>query len=122
MDNPLVTSLIVSGIGMLVLFLALAFLCGLMYLLTAVVKDRPEAKEQEAGSRRQEASIGKHRAAAIAVALARTEQELIALPSVPPHWGAPAGGEERGGGVASPWRTLHRNRQLTLNLRTRRVR
>ena len=49
MDNPLVISWAVTGVGMLTLFLALAVLCGLMYLMTwmtnirAVVKERPEA-------------------------------------------------------------------------------
>jgi len=55
MDNPVNISLVVSGIGMLMLFLALAFLYGLMYLMTALVKDRPgvEAEEREARGRRQ---------------------------------------------------------------------
>ena len=66
MDDPIIVALVVSGIGMLMLFLALAFLYGLMVLMTritsiqALSKDRPEAEEagsgkQEAGSRRQEA-------------------------------------------------------------------
>jgi len=40
MENPLVISLIVSGIGMLMLFLALAFLYVLMYLMTTFLNDR----------------------------------------------------------------------------------
>jgi len=94
---------------MLMLFLALAFLYGLMYLMTAFVKDRPKAQEQEPESRREEASIGKRRAAAIAVALARAEQERVAI-------GAPEAGKQ-----VSGWRALHHQRQLTLNLPTRRV-
>ncbi len=112
MDNPVTISLVVSGVGMLMLFLALALLYGLMYLMTALIKDRPEA-----GGKRQKAGSGKRRAAVIAVALARAEQERVIPPSVPP-----IGGEERGGGKVSAWRTLHQQRQLTLNLRTRKVR
>jgi Na+-transporting methylmalonyl-CoA/oxaloacetate decarboxylase gamma subunit len=114
MDNPIVISLVVSGIGMLMLFLALAFLYGLMYLMTALVKDRPEgeveANKQETGSKKQEARIMKQRAAVVAVALARAELELNAI-------GA-AGAEE----TISAWRALHHQRQLTLNLPTRRAR
>ncbi|MBE9472649.1 MAG: hypothetical protein IMY75_11145, partial [Chloroflexi bacterium] len=65
MDNPVTISLVVSGVGMLMLFLALTLLCGLMYLMTALIKDRPEAgigeqgsrgaEEQEAGSRKRQA-------------------------------------------------------------------
>jgi len=134
MDEPIIVALVVSGIGMLMLFLALAFLYGLMVLMTritsirALSKDQPEAEEaggrrqgaggrrQEARDKRQEARSRKQRAAVIAVALARAEQEIVP-PSVPP-----TGGEERGGGAVSPWRTLHHQRQLTLHLRTRRGR
>jgi Na+-transporting methylmalonyl-CoA/oxaloacetate decarboxylase gamma subunit len=126
MDTPLVISLIVSGIGMLLLFLALAFLCGLMYLMTAFIKDRPKSEEEDAtskeaeerGLRRPEVSPEpveglvegiQRRAAVIAVALARAEQTLSAT-AVPPV-------EE----AATAWQTLHRQRQLTLRPPTRRA-
>jgi len=111
MDNPIAISLVVSGLGMLMLFLALALLCGLMYLMTAFVKDRPEA--DEAGGKRQETGSEKRRAAVIAVTLARAEQEWT-IPSSVPHIGA--------GGAVSAWWSLHHQRQLTLNLRPRRGR
>jgi Na+-transporting methylmalonyl-CoA/oxaloacetate decarboxylase gamma subunit len=105
MNDPIVIALVVSGIGMLTLFLALAFLYGLMYLMTALIQDRPQ--EQEAGSR-------KWRAAAIAVALACAEQDL-----------SPAGALETES-ATSAWRALHHQRQLALNMpvdvRTRRAR
>jgi Na+-transporting methylmalonyl-CoA/oxaloacetate decarboxylase gamma subunit len=56
MDNPLVISLAVTGVGMLMLFLALAVLCGLMYLMTwmtnirAPIEEWPEAGAEEQGS------------------------------------------------------------------------
>ncbi|HEY72352.1 MAG: hypothetical protein DRJ03_04295 [Chloroflexi bacterium] len=110
MENPLVISLIVSGIGMLMLFLALAFLYVLMYLMTTFLNDRqPETGAQETGGGKQETRSGMRRAAAIAVALARAEQEVSAT-------GAP---EERG--TINGWRMLHRQRQLTRNTPTRRT-
>jgi ABC-type lipoprotein release transport system permease subunit len=124
MDNPLVISLFVTGIGMLMLFLALALLYGLMVLMTrmtdmrgitsirAQTRERPdaEAEEQETGSRKQEASIAKQRAAAVAAALARAERELSTV-------GVPRAERE-----VSAWRALHHQRQLTLNLPARRAR
>jgi len=112
MDDPLTISLVVTGIGMLALFIALALLYGLMYLMTAVIKDRSEGKtgaeEVERGA--DEERVRRQRAAAIGVALARAEREMIVVP-------AP---EERE--TVSPWRALHHHRQLTLTLRTRRAR
>ena len=105
MDSPIIISLVVSGIGMLTLFLALALLCGLMYLMTALIQDRPGA-----GTGEQEAGSGKQQAAVIAVALARVERELSTI-STP-------GAKER----VSAWRALHHQRKLTLNMPTRRAR
>lgn len=108
MDHPLVVSLIVTGVGMLILFLALALLYGLMVLMTTLVKDRPG--KEPGGGKTQEQEPTRRQAAAIAVALARTEQELsLARPP-------------REGEAVSPWRALHHHRQLTLNLRMRRSR
>ena len=109
MDNPIIISLVVSGIGMLILFLALAFLYGLMYLMTTFIKDRTDEQEQGTGGGRQEARSRRLRAAAIGVALARAEQESVAV-------GLPEAEEP-----VSSWRALHHQRQLTLNLPTRRV-
>jgi Na+-transporting methylmalonyl-CoA/oxaloacetate decarboxylase gamma subunit len=126
MDDPLTISLVVSGIGMLMLFLALALLYGLMVLMTRMtatrgrIKERPEAESGEqgsrgAGSRKQEARDGRRRAAVIGVALARAEQQLSRA-------GAPGAEEAVGSWHVSPWRALHHQRQLTPSLRTRRGR
>ena len=102
MENPLIVSLIVSGVGMVLLFIALGILYGLMYLMTAVIKDRPadvftgEAIDEGTADTADEA---KRIAAVIGVALARAERETFA-PSAPPE-------------EASPWWTLHLQRQLT---------
>jgi Na+-transporting methylmalonyl-CoA/oxaloacetate decarboxylase gamma subunit len=115
MDDPVVVSLWVSGIGMLVLFLALAFLYGLMSLMTRFIKDRPEpdvrkqeseearSRNQEAGGEAQKPGGEKWRMAVIGVALARAELEMS---------GIDVSGEKA---TSRGWRTLHHQRQLTLN-------
>ncbi|MEE9617936.1 MAG: hypothetical protein V3T90_13160 [Anaerolineae bacterium] len=133
MDSPVTISLVVSGIGMLMLFLALTLLCGLMYLMTALIKDRPEAgiggqgsrgageqgsrgagEQRSKGAEEQEAGSRKRQAAVIGVALARAEQELSPIDALRVE------GAEDG---VSAWRMLHHQRQLTLNnIRARRVR
>ena len=126
MDDPLTISLVVTGIGMLMLFLALAVLYGLMVLMTrmtdirGLIKERPEAETGEqgnkgAGSRKQEARDGKRRAAVIGVALACAERELSEA-------GAPKAEAAASSWRVSPWRALHHQRQLTPSLRTRRGR
>ena len=121
MENPLAISLVVTGIGMLMLFLALAVLYGLMYLMTTLIKDRPEAGEAEQGatgvkqdagrveqgtrSGEPEAGDERRRAAVIGVALARAELELSQ--AVAP--------EVQAG--PSAWQQYHRQRVLNSNLR-----
>ena len=120
MDNPLAISLIVTGIGMAMLFLAVALLYGLMVLMTEVIRER-EGREGKEGKEGREGGEGKEgreggeegarwRAAAIGVALARAEHELAAT-GLPGPAGTP-----------SAWRVLHQQRQLTLSLRPRRTR
>jgi Na+-transporting methylmalonyl-CoA/oxaloacetate decarboxylase gamma subunit len=112
MGSPLSTSLIVTGIGMLMLSLALTFLYGLMYLMTAVLKDRPPRRGPAAGVEKPDepGREDRLRAAAIAVALARAELERGAA-------GAPAAGE-----TVSAWWAFHHQRQLMPRTRTRRSR
>jgi Na+-transporting methylmalonyl-CoA/oxaloacetate decarboxylase gamma subunit len=115
MDDPVVVSLVVSGVGMLMLFLALAFLYGLMYLMTTFIKDRPELDvgkqgRERAGGMKQDAGGGaqvpgeeEQRVAVIGVALARAELEMsgVGTPDVK--------------ATSRGWQALHRRRQLTLN-------
>jgi len=109
MDDPLATSLAVTGIGMVILFLALGLLGGLMYLMTALIKDRPAAEvEERRGEGANERARMRRRAAAIAVALARAELEL----------GATVAAEAQP--AMSAWHAFHHERQLTLHRRTRR--
>ena len=121
MDDPLITALSVTGIGMLVLFVALVFLYGLMYLLTEFTKDRTAtATEEKDGRGAAEQHEMRRRAAVIAVALARAEQGLggygrpEALGSAGP-WHAEQG-------RVSPWRAHHQQRQLSRSVLRRRAR
>jgi Na+-transporting methylmalonyl-CoA/oxaloacetate decarboxylase gamma subunit len=102
MENPLATSLIVTGIGMAMLFAAMALLYGLMLALTALIKERegrgaaqPEAAGEPGGD-----GETKRKVAAITVALARAELER----------GAHAPPRARHG--ASPWRQVHHHSLL----------
>jgi Na+-transporting methylmalonyl-CoA/oxaloacetate decarboxylase gamma subunit len=110
MDSPLAIALAVSVIGLLMLFAALAFLCGLMYAMTALIKDRPGTQGEklvpiaETAERTVRAA---HRAAVIAVALARAELESR------PIGPSPAEADSRA------WGQYHRRRLLSLNRRTR---
>ena len=122
MENSLVVSLAVTGIGMLALFLALALLYGLMYGMTALIQERPKAGDGERESMEgeekeaaEEDGAMQRRAAAIAVALARAECELCAT-------GLPGAEDSAGPRAPSAWWALHHSRQLAPYLPTRRVR
>lgn len=108
MQDPLSTSLVVTGVGMLALFVALALLYGLMYLMTAFIKDPPVATLAPDEDAPPAPGIALQ-VAVIAVALARAEQELLAA-SAPPVDETP-----------SAWRALHHQRQLTHNPRPRKT-
>jgi Na+-transporting methylmalonyl-CoA/oxaloacetate decarboxylase gamma subunit len=110
MDDPLTIALVVSVIGLLVLFAALAFLCGLVYALTALIKDRPDAQREEPVPivETAEGTVHyAHRAAVIAVAQARAGLESRPVGSLPAEAGSRA------------WGQYHRRRLLSLNRRTR---
>lgn len=124
MNNPIVVSLFVSGIGMLMLFVALALLYGLMYLMTWITSlraptgERPdvtarrgEDDRQGAGGTERGARNLKRQAAVIAVALARAELDL-----------SPIGASGAEGAGASAWWALHHQRQLMRGVPTRRAR
>jgi Na+-transporting methylmalonyl-CoA/oxaloacetate decarboxylase gamma subunit len=108
MQDPLQISLIVTGIGMVALFFALSVLYFLMYIMTAVLRDRKSIAPgaTAADGLQDDHDSAKLAAAAIAVALARAEIELIAT--------APAALGRR-----SSWRTLHHQRQLSSRLTNR---
>ncbi|MBN1956219.1 MAG: hypothetical protein JW900_14400 [Anaerolineae bacterium] len=94
MDKALAAALAISAVGLAMLFAALLLLCGLMYLVTALFRERarptppPAARTSAAGQ-----------AAAVAVALARAEIE---------HQAAPPAPADR----PSSWQQYHRQRML----------
>jgi len=121
MDDPLMTALSVTGIGMLVLFVALVFLYGLMYLMTEFTKDRTETQAEGKGGRgAEEQQEMRRRAAVIAVALARAEQELGGY-GRPEAQGLASPWHDEHGHV-SPWRAHHHQRQLARSVLRRRAR
>src|SRR5512139_2562633 len=110
MDSLLSIALAVSGIGLLTLFAALVFLYGLMYAMTALIKDRPDAQREEpmpTVETDEGTARAARRAAVIAVALARAELESRPVSPLPAEAGS------------SPWGQYHRRRLLSLNRRTR---
>lgn len=106
MENPLTASLIVTGIGIVMLFLAMVLLYGLMYGMTGLIKDRHEEEGKgtlRAGDRKDQVAA-KRRAAAVSVALARAELELSAVVASGPR------------ARSSPWRQYHHHRLLRSGL------
>jgi len=116
MEEPLPVALVISAIGMTLLFLSLILFYGMLSLLMSVTRERatsgvsPEA--EPAGA--PETML---RAAAIAVALARAEAEPG--PSLA-DLAATAG--TAGRGQVSPWWTLHHQRQMIPHPKARRDR
>ena len=127
MDSPVVTALVITGIGVPMLFLALAMLCGLMYALTALTREgreegyKGEGEEGNKEGRKQgykgeagEQDLARQRAAIVGVALARAEAEC-GRPS------RPEVKETQSASHVSPWWTLHHQRQLARQPHTRKA-
>jgi hypothetical protein len=125
LDSSLLTALIISVVGMTLLFLSLILFYGLLLLLAAIFKDRPStlpppaAESEDAGDRERhegqdDALI---RAAIVAVALARAEAEAVSGPAV-----AVAPEVAAAGQPVSAWWSLHHQRQITTSPDTRRSR
>ena len=113
MDSPLVVALVISAIGITLLFLALAFFYGLLSLMTSAIQDRSSASPaQEEGGPDDNALL---QAAAIAVAMARSQAERGSSPI-----SRPTEDDATVPGHVSPWWALHHQRQLTPGSNTRR--
>jgi Na+-transporting methylmalonyl-CoA/oxaloacetate decarboxylase gamma subunit len=107
LNNPLVTSLSITAIGMTLLFLALILFYGLMSLMMSVMQSRSVAAESAGAEAEPDEDEAFLRAAAIAVALARAETEQAGDGA-----GIPVGTERATAPAASTWWTLHHQRQL----------
>ena len=78
MENSLVTTLLITAIGMSLLFLSLVLFYGIISLLTAVTGERAAAPAKATDSTtesRSQPEVGALQAAAIAIALARAGAE-----------------------------------------------
>ena len=113
MENPLTTSLVISAIGISLLFLSLVLFYGILSLLTAITRER--AKETE---RQESEEHGpEHRAlqaAAIAIALARIDTALG------PGSAAQAAGASAGAPDTTSWWSVHHQQRLAREKRRRR--
>ncbi|MDD5368186.1 MAG: hypothetical protein PHQ40_03795 [Anaerolineaceae bacterium] len=112
MDNPLLTALTISGASILVLLLVLAAFAGLVYLMTALIKDKPEEEVAEVVQAPEATPIlgdsVRKRVAIIALGLASTENDT--LPT-----GQPAEKVQ-----VDTWLQFHRNRTLGKSVYVRR--
>lgn len=106
MEEPLAVALVISAIGMTLLFLSLVLFYGLLSLLTSITQERATA-----GASPEAEPVGESetvlRAAAIAVAMARAEAEARPSPA-----GSAGTAEIAGLGQMSPWWALHHQRQV----------
>ena len=113
MENPLTTSLVISAIGISLLFLSLVLFYGILSLLTAITRERAgEAERQEPEEHGPE-----HRAlqaAAIAIALARIET------AQGPGSAGKAAGASPGALDAASWWSVHHQQRLAEEKRRRR--
>ena len=113
-DSPMISALLVTVIGMVVVFVAMALFYVSMHILTGVTRDKDKrGGEADSGSISEDTSdrsgraLDRLRTAAIAVALAR------ATSNVEPEEPAELTSQN------TPWGDFHRHRQLWLSGRGR---
>ena len=113
MENPLTTSLVISAIGISLLFLSLVLFYGILSLLTAITRERSKEAEQQ----EPEEHGPEHRAlqaAAIAIALARIDT------AQGPGSAAQPAGASAGTLDITSWWSVHHQQQLAGEKRRRR--
>ena len=118
MDQDLIAALVISAVGITLLFLALALFYGLLVLLAVVFKGQASVGVggPEPAGPASETADTILRAAAIGVALARTDAEH------PPNLDLiPDGDATAGSRSISPWWALHHQRQVMQKPGSRRV-
>ena len=114
MENPLTTSLVISAIGMSLLFLSLVLFYGILSLLTAITRERAKEAERQG----PEEHAPEHRAlqaAAIAIALARIDT------TQGPRSAAQPAGTSAGAPDATSWWSVHHQQRLAGEKRRRRL-
>jgi Na+-transporting methylmalonyl-CoA/oxaloacetate decarboxylase gamma subunit len=108
-DDSLVTALVISAIGMTLLFLSLILFYGIISLLTAATREKPSTPPGRTdGAEEQRDALADRalQAAAIAVALARAEAEGEAGKASGSVSLAP------GNRDVTPWWSLHHQHRL----------
>ena len=109
MEDSLITALIVSAIGISLLFLSLILFYGIISLLTAVTRDKPATPPGRTDSAEEQRDAPADRAlqaAAIAIVLARAEAEGEAGKT---SASAPLASGDRD---VTPWWSLHHQHRL----------
>ena len=109
MENPLVVVLIISAIGMTLLFLSLVLFYGIISLLTAATRERPSAPERKTTGAEAKGEVPTDRAlraAAVAIALARAE--AVGQAGKAGSYVSPASGDRD----VTPWWSLHHQHRL----------
>ena len=109
MDSPIVVSLVISGIGMTLLFLALLLFYFLLILLAKVVREK-RSPEEPVGVTESAAihEVGaRERAAILGVALARASVQAGVAPIA-----SALPGDSSDPGRGSPWWDLHHTQRL----------
>ena len=118
MENPLVTVLIISAIGMSLLFLSLVLFYGIISLLTAATSGRSAAAEERTVGAETPGDLPADRAlraAVVAIALARAQargQAGGSSSAVPPS---------SGDRDVTPWWSLHHQQRLAGKGKPRRL-
>jgi hypothetical protein len=117
-DQELAVSLVISAVGITLLFLALLLFYGLLVLLTSVFKERPSTKAEgtakgQPGAAETDAML---QAAVIGVAVARAEADQASSLG-----GVHAEEATTDARTVGPWWMLHHQRQVALRPGSRRV-
>ena len=114
MDNSLVTVLVISAIGMSLLFLALVLFYGIISLLATVTRDRSTAPAGIPAGEEEQREVSADRmlrAAVVAITLARAQAQGKTASSF--SWAS-------GNGDLTPWWSLHHQHRLAGKGKTRR--
>ncbi len=101
MTANLLNALIITAVGMGLVFASIVLLWGVMALLVRVTAERPEAEEPTAAEAQLSEREIKQRAAIAAVAAALAREAAGWVPFAAPQTSAP-----------SPWQSVMRGRQL----------
>lgn len=113
MEDSLTTSLLITAIGMTLLFLSLVLFYGILSLLTAITREKPPTASPE-GSKERTPQNRALQAAALAIILARLE--TAQGNGIQVGTATPSSEDE-----PTPWWSLHHQQRLAAEKRFRRL-